>query len=51
MSVFIILLLLCIYCFLPPTYSQVDPETAAADAVEYESFVDDQSLATELLGK
>ena len=36
--------------FLPP-YSPVDPETAADDSVEYDDYIDDQSLATELPGK
>ena len=40
----------CIYCFFP-TSSLVDPETTADDAVEYDDYVDDQSLATELPGK
>ena len=39
-----------IYCLFPP-YSPVDPETAADDTVEYNDYVDDQSLATELPGK
>ena len=48
LSVFYIVL--CIYCFFPPS-SPIGPGTTAVDVVEYDSFVDDQSLATKLLGK
>ena len=40
-----------IFIVSPPLYSPVDPETAADDTVEYDDYVDDQSLATELPGK
>src|ERR1041385_7603323 len=48
---FVLLLLLCIYCFYPPL-SSVDP-AAAVDytAAEYDYFVDDRTATTELTGK
>ena len=45
-----LLLLPCIYYFSPP-YSPIDSDTAADDTVEYDDYVDDQPLATELSGK
>ena len=37
--------------FFPPLYCPIDPEAAIDDTAEYDSFVDDQSLATEHPGK
>ena len=43
-------LLLCIYCFFPPS-SPVDPATTADDTAQYDYFVDDPTPIVELPGK
>src|ERR1041385_3755170 len=48
--VFVLLLLLCIYCFSPLYYCPV-VSTSAADAPVIDYFVDDRTSTVELTGK
>ena len=48
---FICVTIIAMYLLFLPPYSPIDSETSADDTVEYDDYVDDQSLATELPGK
>ena len=49
--VFVLLLLLCIYCFSPSLFSGRPPNTTAVDVAVFDYFVDDRTPTIELPGK